>query len=107
MDKFKEKKYFVDEYMQKGVLSFIDDLLILDFLKSNEYVYPIESGSETIDSIWRNKTVGTSISLTTPDGIASFKTVFENIVIPNLKEGFYWDGKKTIHDENLKTNKFI
>lgn len=106
-NKFKERKYYVDEYMQKGLLSFIDDLIVLDFLKNNVYTFPVESGTEVFDVNWNTKKVGTSVKLNTPHGIASFKNVFENVVIPKLQKGEYYDGSKTISDENLKKNKFI
>lgn len=107
MNKFKEKSYYVDEFMQKGVLSFIDDLLVLDFMKTNNYILPIESGTEVFDVNWGIQKIGTSIKLNTPHGIASFKKVFENIIIPQLQKGQYYDGSKIITDEALKTNKFI
>lgn len=107
MNKFKEKSYYVDEFMQKGVLSFIDDLLVLDFMKTNNYTLPIESGTEVFDVNWGIQKIGTSIKLNTPHGIASFKKVFENIIIPQLQKGQYYDGSKIITDEALKTNKFI
>ena len=107
MNKLKEQNYYVDEYMQKGILSFIDDLLILDFMKNNNYSIPIESGTETFDVNWKTQKVGNSISLTTPHGIASFKNVFENVIIPRLQKGEYYDGSDIITDENLKNNQFI
>jgi hypothetical protein len=70
--------------MQKGLLSFIDDLIVLDFLKTNVYTFPVESGTEVFDVNWTTKKVGTSVKLNTPHGIASFKNVFENVVIPKL-----------------------
>jgi hypothetical protein len=32
MDALKQKNYYVDEYMQKGILGYIDDNLILNYL---------------------------------------------------------------------------
>lgn len=107
MDNFKERSYYVDEFMQKGILSYIDDLLVLDFLKQHNYNFPIESGTEIFDAMWKDQKIGTSISLTTPHGIASFKKVFENIVIPQLQKGQYYDGTQIITKDALKNNKFI
>lgn len=107
MDDFKKRSYYVDEFMQKGILSYIDDLLVLDFMKQTNYVFPIESGTEIFDAMWKDQKIGTYISLTTPHGIASFKKVFENIVIPYLQKGEYYNGTQIITDDSLKTNKFI
>ena len=107
MNKFKEHSYYVDEFMQKGVLSFIDDLLIVDFMKNNNYKLPVESGTEVFNVNWGTQKVGTSIKLDTPHDIASFKKVFENVIIPQLQKGQYYDGSDIITDESLKTNKFI
>ena len=76
-------------------------------MKNNNYSIPIESGTETFDVNWKTQKVGNSISLTTPHGIASFKNVFENVIIPRLQKGEYYDGSDIITDENLKNNQFI
>jgi hypothetical protein len=33
--------------------------------------------------------------------------VFENVVIPKLQEGIYFDGNEDIVDDRLKNNEFI
>lgn len=107
LGKLKKESYYVDEYMQKGILSFIDDLLILDFMKTHNYTLPIESGTEVFNVNWKTQEIGTSISLTEPHSIATFKKVFENVIIPGLQKGRYYDGTEMIENENLKTNSFI
>ena len=108
MDQMKEKKYYVDDYMQKGILSFIDDLIILDFMETYNYKFPVQENTKLFDSVTRTYTSGnTIIQLNTPFDIASFKRVFETVLIPNLQNGQYYDGNKVINDPDLRNNKFI
>ena len=90
----KDKKYYIDEYIQKGILSFIDGLMIVDYFKQNRTVLPIEKGTETLNDHSKPIDYEDKVEFSTPTGIKSFKYVFENVIIPKLKEGIYYDGEK-------------
>jgi hypothetical protein len=62
-------------------------------MEKYNYKYPIQKGTITFDSMWRELTTEENIDMSTPAGMVSFKYVFENVVIPKLKKGEFWDGK--------------
>ena len=107
MNIWKQKKYYVDEFMQKNLLSYIDDLLVVDFMEKYNYKYPIQKGTTTFDGKWRILTTEENIDMSTPQGMVSFKYVFENIVIPRLKKGEFWNGEVIQQIPELKNNQFI
>ena len=107
MDSLKQNNYYVDEFMQKSILSYIDDNLIINYLQHKRFIFPITEGTETFTSQWAVQNVGTAISIDSPIGAASFKYVFENVVIPALQEGYYFDGKTKQYSKKLHNNKFI
>lgn len=107
VDEFKKNNLFIDDFIQKGLLSYIDDLMVLDFMENYKYSFPIVSGTISYDSYYREVKVGESIDLSTPQGMLSFKAIFENEVIPNLRNGQFWNGEKMITLPELENNKFV
>jgi hypothetical protein len=61
-------------------------------MEKYNYKYPIQKGTTTFDGKWRVLTTEENIDMSTPQGMVSFKYVFENIVIPRLKKGEFWNG---------------
>lgn len=106
MDDLKKRGYYVDEFMQKGIISYIDDLLIMDYMKQTTSL-PIESGTKTFNTSWQQVFTGNKIVFSDPVSIASFKYVFENVIIPNLQDGKYYNGEEEVYDERLKYNELI
>ena len=102
-----EEGYYIDEFIQKGILSFIDGLITVNYLKKEKIKYPIKKGTKTFNDYRQIIDVEEELDLSTPTGISSFKYVFENVVIPKLQEGIYFDGNEDIVDDRLKNNEFI
>lgn len=107
MDALKQKNYYVDEYMQKGILGYIDDNLILNYLQQRNFTLPVKLGTETFTSQWAVKQTDSVLRIKSPIDAASFKYVFENVIIPKLQEGIYYDGNEEIYSSDLAKNQFI
>lgn len=103
---------FIDERMQKGLLHYIDDLLIVKWLNSlsegksnlsedekeqSKYELPVFEGS-TYFSKYVDRVKSPSsflMQLNESCNLASFKYIMENEIIPNLKQGILNDVKIT------------
>ena len=112
-DAAKKRSLFMTEEYQNRLLSSIDNDLITNFILSKHIKVPIKKGItylNQLSSTTKSKT-DNLFEIRTKDDIATFKYIFENTIIPLLKEGKAWkyeNGEiKEEVDIRIKSNPFI
>lgn len=112
----KERK-FLDSKLIKQIQSYIDQAYIQQYLTNLvltnkdgkfQFKFPLQAGdTKLIEQIPTVITANEDVQLADRDSIATFKYWMHNTLIPNLKNGKYWDGTKVVTDQNLANNEFI
>lgn len=105
-----KRRNFISEDNLKAINKYISDLLITNYINNLDLVFPVMQGEPQFD---KNQTLTYSsnnklISLSTPEGRATFKAIVEQSLIPMLKSGKYRDienGQVVTHD--LPYNQFV
>lgn len=112
-DAAKKRSLFMTEEYQNRLLSSIDNDLITNFILSKHIKVPIKKGItylNQLSSTTKSKT-DNLFEIRTKDDIVTFKYIFENTIIPLLKEGKTWryeNGEiKEEVDIRIKSNPFI
>lgn len=107
-----EGRYMSDQY-QTRLLKGIDDAIIAKFVNNSGIFIPYSGGTSMLNElrqVFETKEDGL-LTFDSLSDVASFKYLFENSIIPNLKRGIvldYQNGKVVqITNESLKSNKFI
>lgn len=107
-----EGRYMSEEY-QKRLLKGIDDAIIAKFINNSRIEIPYAKGSKLLNELRQVVEAKEDHTLTfdSLSDVASFKHLMENTIIPNLKEGIYYDkqGGKIVRmiDPSIKNNRFI
>ena len=107
-----EGRYMSEEY-QSRLLKGIDDAIIAKFVNNSGISIPYSGGTSMLNEL--RQVIETKedglLSFDSLSDVASFKYLFENSIVPNLKQGIIYDyqGGKVVKivDEDLKSNKFI
>lgn len=84
---------FLSERFQKGILGGIDKSLISNFIYNQNISIPVKAGTQFLEpdaSFNTFKTDG-QLYLDNRASVASFKSIFENVIIPKLKQGIVMD----------------
>lgn len=112
-DQLKLEKRYMSEQYQTRLLKGIDDAIIAKFVNNSGISIPYSRGTNMLNEL-RQVVETKEDGLLTFDSlsdVASFKYLFENSIIPNLKRGIvldYQNGQVVqIIDESLRSNKFI
>lgn len=112
-DQLKLEKRYMSEQYQTRLLKGIDDAIIAKFVNNSGISIPYSGGTNMLNEL-RQVVEAKEDGLLTFDSlsdVASFKYLFENSIIPNLKRGIVLDYQNgqviQIIDESLKSNKFI
>lgn len=112
-DAAKKRSLFMTEEYQNRLLSSIDNDLITNFILSKHIKVPIKKGItylNQLSSTTKSKT-DNLFEIRTKDDIVTFKYIFENTIIPLLKEGKTWRYENgEIKEEvniRIKSNPFI
>lgn len=107
-----EGRYMSEQY-QTRLLKGIDDAIIAKFVNNSGISIPYSGGTNMLNELRQvveAKEDGL-LSFDSLSDVASFKYLFENSIIPNLKRGIildYQNGQVVqITDDSLKSNKFI
>ena len=112
-DQLKLEGRYMSEQYQTRLLKGIDDAIIAKFVNNSGISIPYSSGTNMLNEL--RQVIETKedglLSFDSLSDVASFKYLFENSIIPNLKRGIitdYQNGQvvQTI-DDSLKSNKFI
>lgn len=86
---------YLDDQQTRQLLKYVDDLLIVDWLRNSDIKFPVLQGWEYfnryVDRITSSRDA--SIDLSTSEGRASFKLLMESEIVPSLRSGFYSDTK--------------
>lgn len=112
-DQLKLEGRYMSEQYQTRLLKGIDDAIIAKFVNNSGISIPYSKGTNMLNEL--RQVVETKedglLSFDSLSDVASFKYLFENSIVPNLKRGIvldYQNGQVTqIVDEDLKSNKFI
>lgn len=112
-DQLKLERRYMSEQYQTRLLKGIDDAIIAKFVNNSGISIPYSKGTNMLNEL--RQVVETKedglLSFDSLSDVASFKYLFENSIVPNLKRGIvldYQNGQVTqIVDEDLKSNKFI
>ena len=96
---------FIDERQNTAIIKYINDLLITSFFREFSYKFPIQEGDEFLDHVYNTKTARFKefADLGTSSGRASFKMVFETMVLRLQQTGEY----ENIKIPDYKNNKFL
>ena len=112
-DQLKREGRYMSEQYQARLLKGIDDAIIAKFVNNSGITIPYSAGTNTMNELRQvveAKEDGL-LSFDSLSDVASFKYLFENSIIPNLKRGIILDyqGGRVVQiiDEDLKSNKFI
>lgn len=112
-DQLKLEGRFMSEQYQTRLLKGIDDAIIAKFVNNSGISIPYSGGTNMLNELRQvveAKEDGL-LSFDSLSDVASFKYLFENSIIPNLKRGIildYQNGQVVqITDDSLKSNKFI
>lgn len=112
-DQLKAEGRYMSEDYQKHLLKGIDDAIIAKFINNSRIEIPYAKGSKLLNELRQVVEVKEDHTLTfdSLSDVASFKHLMENTIIPNLKEGIYYDkqGGKIVRmvDPSIKNNRFI
>lgn len=112
-DQLKLEGRYMSEQYQKRLLKGIDDAIIAKFINNSGIAIPYTKGINMLNDI--RQVIETKedglLQFDSLSSVASFKYLFENSIVPNLKRGIIYDyqnGKIVqITDDSLKSNKFI
>lgn len=112
-DQLKLEGRYMSEQYQTRLLKGIDDAIIAKFVNNSGISIPYSGGTNMLNELRQvveAKEDGL-LSFDSLSDVASFKYLFENSIIPNLKRGIvldYQNGQVVqITDDSLKANKFI
>lgn len=112
-DQLKLEGRYMSEQYQTRLLKGIDDAIIAKFVNNSGISIPYSGGTNMLNELRQvveAKEDGL-LSFDSLSDVASFKYLFENSIIPNLKRGIildYQNGQVVqITDDSLKSNKFI
>lgn len=114
-DQLKKQGIYLPEDFQKRMLKSIDNAIISKFLiRSNlKIIYPEKSSLINIARQEEISKEGGILRFNDIADIASFKNIFENVIIPALQKGIIYEydseNQKVVETsvDNLKDNKFI
>ena len=112
-DQLKQEVWYMSEQWQKRLLKGIDDFIIARFVNKSQIQIPYKAGSIILNDLRQAVTTKEDgvLRFNSLGDVASFKYLFENSIIPALKEGIIYDYNGTsvveIQDASLSTNKFI
>ena len=107
-----EKTYMTEEY-QARLLKGIDEFIIARFINQSGIQIPYKSGTTILNNLRQAVTASEDglLRFNSLGDVASFKYLFENTIIPALKEGIiydYQDGQVVkVQNSTLSSNKFI
>lgn len=107
-----EKTYMTEEY-QARLLKGIDEFIIARFINQSGIQIPYKSGTTILNNLRQAVTASEDglLRFNSLGDVASFKYLFENTIIPALKEGIiydYQDGQIVkVQNSTLSSNKFI
>lgn len=107
-----EKTYMTEEY-QARLLKGIDEFIITRFINQSGIQIPYKSGTTILNNLRQAVTASEDglLRFNSLGDVASFKYLFENTIIPALKEGIiydYQDGQVVkVQNSTLSSNKFI
>lgn len=107
-----EKTYMTEEY-QARLLKGIDEFIITRFINQSRIQIPYKSGTTILNNLRQAVTASEDglLHFNSLGDVASFKYLFENTIIPALKEGIiydYQDGQVVkVQNSTLSSNKFI
>lgn len=112
-DQLKLEGRYMSEQYQTRLLKGIDDAIIAKFVNNSGIAIPYSSGTNMLNEL--RQVIETKedglLEFDSLSDVASFKYLFENSIVPNLKRGIIYDyqnGKVVqIIDDSLKSNKFI
>lgn len=103
----------VDSTMINSLLDYIDDLLVLRWLKEKQIQFPVFEGQTIFKFDWssyEHKGDPATITLDSEANRSTFKKFIEEELLPTLKEGYYYDidenGNK-VRKEIDQNNQFI
>lgn len=104
-DKIIEDSGFMDEQMVNRLLRYVDDLLITKWLRESDFKFPVFEQQKYFNKYVDRITApyNTLIDLSTSSGRASFKLLMEQEIIPQLKNGYYYDVDKVINSDGTVT----
>lgn len=109
----KSRGYSISDDYSKRMLAAIDTLLISKFAKTLDIKVPYLKGTKLLTDYRTFSEAPNNglLELNETTNLASFKYIFENYIIPNLKRGVivdYVDGNIVERvDESLKSNQFV
>lgn len=117
----KDEGYFLSNDDQKKLVNHVDDLLIFKFLQDNVVTLPIVGNKKVYNAMSQEYVLpdikkvidgvevsrGNKITLKDPTEIINFKKVFEDVIIPMLQNGEYWNGREIVKSPELRSNYFI
>ena len=107
-----EKTYMTEEY-QARLLKGIDEFIIARFINQSGIQIPYKFGTTILNNLRQAVTASEDglLRFNSLGDVASFKYLFENTIIPALKEGIiydYQDGQVVkVQNSTLSSNKFI
>lgn len=112
-DLLKVEGVYMQEQYQKRLLKGIDNFLITCFINQSKIQIPYKAGATILNNL--RQAVPTTedglLRFNSLGDIASFKYLFENTIIPALKEGiiYNYDGTSVVEisDSSISSNKFI
>lgn len=114
LERAKQNFNFISEDYEKRMLKAVDTAIINKFIIDQNIFIPVLKDTSYLQSDRSSKTFDKNASfyLDSQSAIASFKEIFENKVIPRLKQGFIAevdeDGNVTEQEYvDLKSNPFI
>lgn len=110
-----EEQNYLDDNQIKGINKYVYDLFLRNWLRTKQYKFPLLAGQTYLngyaDKVQSKR--NTYINISTADGIASFKYLMEEVVIPKLKRGEFDDlevdneGQLKVKTSTIKGNAFI
>lgn len=112
-DAAKKRKLFTPENYLSRLLGTIDNNIIANFIISRNIKIPVKAGTKYLNNIWAvtESKVDNNWQIRTKEDILSFKYLFENTIIPLLKQGKTWEYRNgqvfEKQDITLKNNDFI
>lgn len=112
-DQLKLEGRYMSEQYQTRLLKGIDDAIIAKFVNNSGISIPYSGGTNMLNELRQAVEAKEDglLSFDSLSDVASFKYLFENSIIPNLKRGIildYQNGQVVqITDDSLKSNKFI
>lgn len=109
----KVKKIYMPDKYQETLLSSIDNEIVANFILSENIKLPVKAGIRYLNPYFAftEFSIDSEFSIKTKEDLAAFKYIFENTIIPLLKQGKTWNyvnGKiYESLDPEIKSNPFI